>query len=140
MTGNRVTPAESVLALARRFFEGMNDVSELREPLAGAEHAAQFVTLANETFFVIVRGGKVEFGAGARLSKDTVEGLYIVEVQDCLPALLDGDITLGEAIFHQKLRIPGYRNKEPMIARFSKFLRLGVWALVPAAQILMPAR
>jgi hypothetical protein len=144
--GNSMTDSQdvgdrdSLLARAHGFFGAMSQSDKLQAALVGMNHVAQFEPLSMEPFFVVVHNGKIEFGASFRFSKDLAAGLYIVEVQACLGAILSGDITLGEAIFHQKVRIPGYRNKEPLIAAFSKFLRLGVWAQVPAANILMPTR
>jgi len=129
-----------LLDKARRFFEGVGVSSKLKEQLAKVDHRAQFVPLHGSPFFVEVHNGELKFGAEQRFSKDVAEGLYIVEVSESFEAIFRGDLTLGEAIFHQKVRIPGYRNKEPAIASFSRLLRLGVWGLVPGASILMPVK
>lgn len=136
--GNKQTI--SLSSKAKVFFEGIQASSKLKEHFAKCDHRAQFVPLVEAPFFVMLHQGKLEFGINERFSAGAEDALHIVEVDECFAAIFNGDISLGEAIFHQKVRIPGYRNKEPEIANFSRTLRLGLWALVPGASILRPER
>ena len=129
-----------LLERAQRFFEAVGASAALKAHLAQADQAVQFNPLGGEPFFVRLQAGKVEFGKGKKFQEDVEGGLCITEVQDSLDAIFKGEITLGEALFHQKIRIPGYRNKEPAIAGFSKTLRLGIWAIVSAPPQLMPIK
>jgi hypothetical protein len=55
-----------------------------------------------------------------------MEGLYIKGDKESLKNLFAGEMSLAESIYHHKIRIPGYRNREPVMVWFSKLLRLGL--------------
>jgi hypothetical protein len=126
--------------LAKRFFEGMRGSDKLQSAVQQADERVQFIPLAGPAFFVEFRRGHIEFGVGEKYGSDLHEAIHIIEVQEALTPILNGDDTLGEAIFYQKLRIPGYRNKEPRLAALSLILRRGVWGTVKAPRILMPTK
>jgi hypothetical protein len=130
----------TIFERARQFFEGIGGSSRLTAQVAEADRLAHFYPLNGEPFYVRVEGGKVEFGKAEQAARDVTEGLCIIELEDALDAIFKGDLTLGEAMFHQKIRIPGYRNREPEIASFSRLLRFGVWDAVSGSHLLMPSR
>ena len=65
-------------------------------------------------------------GKGKKYPPDLEGELYIQGDQEAFDSLFRGDISLAEAIYHHRIRIPGYRNREPMMVWFSKLLRLGL--------------
>jgi hypothetical protein len=140
MTKNSRDLPKTLFETAKRFFDGIGNSPKLKEHLAKADQVAQFAPKDGEPFFVRVQAGALQFGNGKQYPEGDQESLYIIEVENSLDALFKGDITLGEAIFYQKIRIPGYRNKEPAIARFSRLLRLGIWDLVSGSRLLMPTK
>jgi hypothetical protein len=77
---------------------------------------------------------------GRAYQEHDAQVLYITGNQHALLALLKGDETLAEAIYHCRIQVADYRNKEPRMAAFSKLLRLGVWDQVQGARILKPER
>lgn len=52
--------------------------------------------------------------------------LHLIGVQESLDSLFKGEMTLAESIYHHKIQIPGYWEKEPLMVRFSKLLRRGI--------------
>ena len=97
---------------------------------AGVENCDPFPSLQfdpkdGEPFYVQVRQGEVDFGKGMKFPPDVKEGLYITGDKESLESLFKGEVSLAEAIYHHKIQIPGYRQKEPLLVQFSKLLRKG---------------
>lgn len=134
------TDMDKLIEQARAFFEGIADAPALRDELREQDHEVQFMPLQGSAFHAAITNGKATFGEGEAFAPESLPAIYIVEVQDCLRDLFAGRTTIGEAIFHHRIRIPGYRNKEPRIAALSRIMRLGVWQLVPGAEILRPVK
>jgi hypothetical protein len=132
--------SKSLAENAEKFFTGIGASPHLKEHLAGADQIAQFAPKDGKPFFVCVKAGALEFGKREKYSRNDPQALYVIEVEDCLQAIFSGQISLGEAVFEQKIQIPGYRNKEPAIARFSKMLRMGVWDQLSGSPLLMPLK
>ena len=126
--------------IAEEFFGGMGMAPGLKAELAVASHKAQFMPIEGKPFYMSASDGVLKFGEGEMYGPEMREALYITEVQPAFTEILEGRQTLGEAIFHLKVRISGYRNKEPEIGKFSLFLRRGVWAVVRAPEILKPKK
>jgi hypothetical protein len=111
---------------ASRFFKGIESSPKFREQIKESDQVIQFDPKDGEPFYVQISQGRVDFGKGMRYLLDVEEGLYITGEQESLGSLFKGEMTLAEAIYHHKIQIPGYREKEPLMVEFSKLLRKGI--------------
>ncbi len=109
-----------------RFFKGIESSPELREQIKESDQVIQFDPKAGEPFYVQIRQGKVDFGKGKKYPLDVEDGLYITGDQESLESLFKGEMTFAEAIYHHRIQIPGYWEKEPLMVRFSKLLQKGI--------------
>ncbi len=119
---------ESLYERASQFFNGMEGSSRLREEIKKFDQVIQFDPKAGEPFYVQISRGRVKFGKGKKYPPDVEEGLYIIGDQESLDHLFKGEMSLAESIYHHKIQIPGYREKEPLMAKFSRLLRKGIEA------------
>lgn len=111
---------------ASRFFKGIESSSRLREEVKEFDQVIQFDPKNREPFYVEIRQGKIDLGKGKRYAPDVEDGLYITGDQESLESLLRGEMTFAEAIYHHKIQVPGYWEKEPLMVRFSKLLQKGI--------------
>jgi hypothetical protein len=119
---------ESLYDRASRFFKGIEGSSTLRDEIKESDQVIQFDPKNGRPFYVQITRGKVEFGKGKKYPPDVEKGLYLVGEQESLDSLFKGEMSLAESIYHQKIQIPGYREKEPLMAKFSRLLRKGIEA------------
>jgi hypothetical protein len=94
--------------------------------ICGKALALQFEPSDGEPFYVDVRNGQIQTGKGKKYAPDLEDGLYIRGDGEALKNLFNGEMSLAESIYHYKIRIAGYRNREPVMVWFSKLLRLGL--------------
>ncbi len=134
------TEPTNPLTIVRSFFEAVVGNSKMSEELEQVDFRVQFRTVDGEVLYVGVGQNGFEVHEGEEIAEDDLGALYLVEASSCFADIFRGETTIGNAIFDHKLRIPGYRNKEPLIGAFSRFVRLGIWATVPGATILRPAK
>ncbi len=113
---------------ASQFFNEMESSPTLRRQIKEYDNVVQFDPKDGEPFHVKISKGKVEFGKGKKYLPDLEEGLYITSDQDTLNCLFKGEMSLADGIYHHKIQIPGYREKEPLMAWFSTLLRKGIEA------------
>ncbi len=110
---------------ASEFFKGMGRFSALKEHIRNSDQVIQFDPGKGDPFYVEIRQGNVDFGIGQKYPLNFEAGLYITGDQETLVSLFRGKVSLAEAIYDHKIRIPGYRKKEPLMVWFSKLLRKG---------------
>lgn len=116
-------------AVAAEFFEGLREArlrERIKEHLRESARALQFEPSDGEPFYVEVRNGEIQVGKGKKYAPDLDGGLYISGDGEALKNLFNGEMSLAESIYHHKIRIAGYRNREPVMVWFSKLLRLGL--------------
>ena len=134
-------PAEEKLFdSASRFFKRLEGSTNLREYLQQAEHKVQFAPTDGEAFHMRVSNGRVDVDAGTKYEEKNVDALYITGDEASFAALFKGDISFAESIYHCRMQVAGYRNKEPRMAAFSKLVRLALWDQTPGSRTLMPDR
>lgn len=108
-----------------KFFKRFERSRVLREEIKGCDRVIQFDLNDGDPFYVQIKQGKVDFGKRKRYPPDVKGGLYIIGDRQSLESLFEGRLSLAESIYHHKIRIPGYRTKEPVMVWFSKLLRKG---------------
>ncbi len=117
---------EDLFDRASRFFKEIASSPRLREEIKESDQVIQFDPKNGEPFYVQISQGRVDFGKGKKFHPDVEEGLYIIGDQESLGSLFKGEMSLAESIYHHRIQIPGYREKEPLMVRFSKLLRTGI--------------
>ena len=108
---------------ASRFLKGMESSPKF---IKENSQMIQFDPKNGDPFYVHINQGKVDFGKGKRYPPDAEDGLYIIGDEESLNSLFKGEMSLAESIYHHKIQIPGYREKEPLMVRFSKLLQKGI--------------
>lgn len=111
---------------ASRLFKRLERSRILRDQIKEWDQAIQFDPHDGEPFYVQVKQGRVDLGKGKKYTPDFAGCLYINGDRDSLDSLIRGKISLAESIYHHKIRIPGYRTKEPVMAWFSTLIRKGL--------------
>jgi hypothetical protein len=117
---------EELYERAGRFFRGMEHSPRLSEYIKELDQSIQFDPKDGEPFYLQIRQGKVDIGQERKYPPNVEEGLYIAGDRESIDSLLRGEMTLAEAIYHHKIQIPGYREKEPLMVIFSKLLQKGI--------------
>ena len=118
-----------IYEVAGGFFNGLKEArlkNRISDHLRASDRALQFEPADGEPFYVDVQGGVVSIGKGKKYPLDLQGGLYVRGDSAALRDLFAGEMSLAESIYHHKIRIPGYRNREPVMVWFSKLLRLGL--------------
>ena len=118
-----------IYEIAGGFFNGLKEArlkSRINEHLRTSDRALQFEPADGEPFYVDVQGGAIAIGKGKKYPPDLTDGLFIRADSAALRDLFAGEMSLAESIYHHKIRIPGYRNRERVMVWFSKLLRLGL--------------
>jgi hypothetical protein len=123
-----------------RLFEPASQNPKLAELLGASYFRVQVKPLDEAAFSIRIGRDGYSFDPSAPIADTDNEAISIVEVKPCLKAIFEGEATLGNMLFEHRIQIPGYRNKEPLIGAFSRLVRLAVWAEIPGAAILRPAR
>ena len=99
-----------VYEAAAVFFDGLR-TARLREPIkAHLREGAR----------------ALQFDPSDEAPFDLKAGLHITGDGDALKSLFTGEMSLAEGIYSHKIRIAGYRQREPIMVWFSKLLRLGL--------------
>ncbi len=109
---------------AKDFFTRIEGAPGAKELLEKADREIQFSPDQGEPFYVEIRAGKIGFGKGEKYGS-TTSGLTITGEGEAMASLFCGKATLAETIYDHKIRIPGYRKKEPAMVWFSRLLRKG---------------
>lgn len=112
--------------LAAAFAKRLEIAPRFKEQVKEGEQVIQFEPSGGEPFYLEVKPGGIAIGKGKKYPPDFPGGLYIRGDQASLRSLLLGELSLAEAIYHHKIRIAGYRNREPVMVWFSRLLRLGL--------------
>ena len=110
---------------AHGFFARVENCDPLKGQMKEFLSSLQFDPKDGEPFYVQIRHGEVDFGKGIKFPPHIEEGLYVTGDKESLESLFKGEVSLAEAIYHHKIQIPGYRQKEPLLVQFSKLLRKG---------------
>ncbi|WP_142781734.1 hypothetical protein [Agrobacterium sp. T29] len=131
---------DTVANRAESLFRLAYDSRKLDSEIGQADFRIRFEPLDEPAFDLEITRDSYGVSADGDFDDGDPRSIRLVEVKSCLSDVLKGDATLGNMLFEHKIRIPGYRNKEPLIGHFSRFMRLAVWAAIPGAGILKPAR
>ncbi len=111
---------------ATKLFKKAERIGVLKEEIAKSERIIQFDPPDGKPFYVRIKQGKPSFGKGKKYPPDFEGGLYLIGDRESLDSLFQGKMSLAESIYHHKIRIPGYRTKEPIMAWFSTLIRKGL--------------
>jgi hypothetical protein len=119
---------EELYERACKFFFGMEISPRLSQYIQGLDQSIQFDPKDGDPFYLQIRQGKVAVGREKKYPPNIEDGLYISGDRESIDTLLSGEMTLAEAIYHHRIQIPGYREKEPLMVQFSRLLRRGIEA------------
>jgi len=117
-----------VYEAAAGFLDGLK-TARLREQIKAhsreGARALQFEPSDEEPFYVEISDTETQIGKGKKYAPNLEAGLHITGDGDALKSLFTGEMSLAEGIYSHKIRIAGYRQREPIMVWFSKLLRLG---------------
>lgn len=115
---------KNIFERVRSLFEDLSKSPKTQKELSRFNQIIQFRIINEEPFFVRISDGGVTAERGEVEQFDFMDVLLVKTDTDAISALLERNLTLGEALFQGKIYIYGSIGKEYIIAWLSKMLRI----------------
>ena len=116
--------SEKIFDRVSRFFKDLSISSKAQKELRRYDQIIQFNITDEGLFFIRISNGEAIAERGEIEKFDFLNVLLIKTDTNTINALLEKDLTLGEALFQGKIDIYGNIVKEYIIAWLSQLLRI----------------